>query len=56
MSTVRMNSSELMAPPVTRVIQTRSLIVGVVFSVIAIIGGFLQPEVFYRGYLTSYMA
>ncbi|HZQ67855.1 MAG TPA: hypothetical protein VFA68_04985 [Terriglobales bacterium] len=56
MSTVRMNSSELMAPPVTRVIQSRSLIVGAAFSVIAVIGGFLQPEVFYRGYLTSYMA
>lgn len=56
MSTVRLNTSELMAPPVTRVIQSRSLIVGLVFSVIAVIGGFLQPEVFYRGYLTSYMA
>ncbi len=26
------------------------------FSVIAVIGGFLQPQVFFRGYLTSYMA
>lgn len=56
MTTVRVNTSELMAPPVTRVIQSRSLIVGVVFSVIALIGGFLQPQVFFRGYLTSYMA
>jgi hypothetical protein len=56
MSTVRVNTSELMAPPVTRVIQSRSLMVGIIFSVIAVIGGFLQPQVFFRGYLTSYMA
>src|SRR5262249_48956072 len=33
----------------------RSLVIGAVFSVIAVIGAFLQPQVFFRGYLVSYM-
>jgi len=47
---------DLMAPPVTKTIQQRSLIIGAIFSVGVAIGAFLQPDVFIRGYLVSYMA
>jgi hypothetical protein len=56
MSTAQLYNSDMMAPPVTRTIQSRSLIVGIVFSVIAIIAGFLQPAQFFRGYLLAFMA
>jgi len=46
---------DLMAPPVAKTIGQRSLIIGLVFSVGTIIGAFLQPDVFIRGYLVSYM-
>jgi hypothetical protein len=45
-----------MAPPVVRTIQQRSLIIGVIFSVIAIAGAFVRPDEFYRGYLLAIMA
>jgi hypothetical protein len=45
-----------MAPPAAKVVGQRSLIVGVVFSVIAIAGAFLRPEQFFRGYLLAFMA
>ena len=47
---------DLTAPPVVRTIAVRSLIVGVVFSVIAVIGAFAHPDQFYRAYLLSFMA
>lgn len=56
MSTARSYNSDLMAPPVTRTIQSRSLIVGIVFSLVAIVGGFLRPDQFFRGYLLAFMA
>jgi hypothetical protein len=45
----------LTTPPVIKTIGRRSLVVGVVFSVLAIIGAFIQPQQFYRGYLLGFM-
>ena len=56
MSTRPLSAQEMMAPPVTRTIQSRSLIIGIVFSVGAIIGGVFQPGEFFRGYLLAFMA
>ena len=56
MSTAHMRNPDLMAPPVVQTIGRRSLMVGVVFSVIAAIGAYAQPTVFFRGYLLAFMA
>lgn len=56
MSATRAYNPETMAPPVVRTIQQRSLIIGVIFSVIAIAGAFVRPDEFYRGYLLAIMA
>ena len=54
MSTARVHI-DLTPPPVVKVMQRRSLIVGVIFSVLAAIGAFLQPQAFYRAYLIGFM-
>ena len=46
---------DLSPPPVVKTIERRSLIVGVVFGVIALILAFVQPEQFYRAYLLGFM-
>jgi hypothetical protein len=46
---------DLMAPPVVKSMQSRLLIVGGVASLIAIVGAFVQPAVFFRAYLISFM-
>ena len=46
---------DLSAPPVIKLIGRRSLILGVVASVIAIALAFANPAVFFRGYLVSFM-
>jgi len=46
---------DTMTPPVAKKIGDRSLIVGVVFGLIALLGAFLRPQEFFRGYLLSYM-
>jgi len=56
MTTPSLDRSATMAPPVTRIIQTRSLIVRIIVSAIAIAGGFLRPDEFFRGYLLAFMA
>ncbi|HXY03423.1 MAG TPA: hypothetical protein VEI49_07565, partial [Terriglobales bacterium] len=56
MSTRPLSAQEMMAPPVTRTIQLRSLIIGIVFSVGAIIAGVFRPSEFFRGYLLAFMA
>ena len=56
MSTVSMRPQDLMTPPVVKTIQQRSLIIGLVFSVIAALGAFLRPEEFFRAYLLAFMA
>jgi hypothetical protein len=54
MSTTHANL-DLSAPPVVKLIGRRSLMIGAVASVIAVIVGFSNPTVFMRGYLISYM-
>ena len=56
MSTASMQNLDLMAPPVVKTIQQRSLIVGLVFSVIAALGAWLRPDEFFRAYLLAFMA
>jgi hypothetical protein len=46
---------DLMPPPIVKTIARRSLVVGVVFGVVAIIGAFMRPEEFYRAYLLGFM-
>jgi hypothetical protein len=49
------NHLDLTPPPVVKTIARRSLIVGVVFGVVAVIGAFIRPEEFYRAYLLGFM-
>jgi hypothetical protein len=46
---------DLTTPPVAKTISQRSLIVGLVFGVIAVILAFIQPQQFYRAYLLGFM-
>src|SRR5246127_4755885 len=46
---------DLSAPPIVKRIGQRALIVGVVFSLGALVLAFRTPEEFYRGYLLGYM-
>jgi hypothetical protein len=46
---------DLTAPPVVRTIAQRSLIVGVVFGIVAVFLAFLRPDEFYRAYLLGFM-
>ncbi|MGD0466990.1 MAG: hypothetical protein ABSA54_01310 [Terriglobales bacterium] len=55
MSTVSVNSLDLLPPPVTRTIQHRSLVVGVVFGIISALFAFFVPDQFFRSYLLGYM-
>src|SRR5437879_9290000 len=50
------NHLDLTPPPVVKTIARRSLMVGVVFGVVALIGAFMRPEEFYRAYLLGFMA
>src|SRR5213594_4297331 len=56
MTAARLDNVDLMAPPIVKTIQQRSLMIGVIFTVISAIGAFLRPEEFFRGYLLGYMA
>jgi hypothetical protein len=55
MTAATANHLDLMPPPVVKTIARRSLIVGVVFGVVAVIGAFMRPEEFYRAYLLGFM-
>lgn len=55
MSTAPVKHLDLSPPPVVKTIERRSLIVGVVFGVIALILAFVRPEQFYRAYLLGFM-
>jgi len=46
---------DLTAPPVVKTIAQRSLIVGVVFGVVAVLLAFTRPDEFYRAYLLGFM-
>lgn len=54
MSTVNTRNINL-APPSLAGFQRKSLIVGVVAAIVAIIGAFISPDHFFRGYLMGYM-
>ena len=56
MSATHVNKTDLLAPPVTETIQHRSLVVGVLLGMAALIGAVLQPEKFFAAYLLGYMA
>src|SRR6202047_5131077 len=49
------NHLDLLPPQVVKTIARRSLVVGVVFGVVAIIGAFMRAEEFYRAYLLGFM-
>jgi hypothetical protein len=55
MSTAPAKQFDLTPPPVVKTIALRSLIVGVVFGVIAILLAFKNAEEFYRAYLLGFM-
>ncbi|HSZ62408.1 MAG TPA: hypothetical protein VK828_11455 [Terriglobales bacterium] len=52
---IKLNRSDLMAPPVAQLMQQRSLIIGVIGAIAAIAGAFLAPASFYSAYLTGFM-
>ena len=56
MSAAHTRGLDLAAPPVVKTIMGRSLVIGVIFSIAAVVGAFFQPDVFIRGYLLSFMA
>src|SRR5580698_8314117 len=56
MTAARVNQIDTMAPPVAKTIEGRSLVVGLIFAAIAIVGAFLRPDEFFRGYLLAFMA
>src|SRR5438270_4318357 len=55
MSAAPVKQLDLMPPPVVKAIAQRSLIVGIVFGIVAIILAFIRPDEFYRAYLLGYM-
>ncbi len=55
MSTTPAAQLDLTTPPIIKVIQRRSLIIGAVATVVALFLAFTNPTVFFRGYLLSYM-
>src|SRR5271170_4273262 len=55
MSAARANNLDLTAPPVVKTIQSRSLIIGVIFAVISLVLASLRPDEFFRAYLLGYM-
>jgi len=55
MSAAHANHLDLTSPPVVKTIAQRSLVIGIVFGVGAVILAFLRPDEFYRGYLLGFM-
>src|SRR5579864_7598382 len=55
MSAAPARQIDLTPPPVVKTIAQRSLIVGVVFGIIALILAFVRPQEFYRAYLLGFM-
>jgi hypothetical protein len=56
MSAAPANHAVAMAPPVAKTIQGRSVVIGLIFSAVAVAGAFFRPDEFFRGYLLAYMA
>lgn len=55
MSTAPRTQLDLTAPPAVKTIAQRSLIVGVVFGIVAVILALKSPDEFYRAYLLGFM-
>src|SRR5580658_5346042 len=55
MSAATATHLDLTAPPVAKTISQRSLVVGLVFGIIAVVLAFIQPQQFYRAYLLGFM-
>src|SRR5579863_355311 len=55
MSAATATHLDLTAPPVAKTISQRSLVVGLVFGVVAVVLAFSQPQQFYRAYLLGFM-
>ena len=55
MSAAHVPIPDLTPPPVVKVLARRSLFVGVVFSLLALIGAFAQPDKFFQAYLLGFM-
>jgi hypothetical protein len=55
MSAVPTPHLDLSPPPIVRKMSQRSLAVGIVFSIGAIVLAFIQPQEFFRGYLLGFM-
>jgi len=55
MSTARVNHLDLLTPPVVETAQTRALVVGAIFGIVAVIFGITSPDQFFRSYLLAYM-
>jgi hypothetical protein len=56
MSTAPTKQFDPTPPPVVKTIAQRSLIVGVVFGIVAVVLAFKNPDEFYRAYLLGFMA
>ena len=56
MSPASTHNLDLMAPPVVKTIQQRSLLVGLGFGVLAAVGAWARPDQFFRAYLIGFMA
>jgi len=55
MSAAAAHYLDLTPPPVVKTIAQRSLMVGVVFGIVAVILAFFRPEQFFRAYLLGFM-
>src|ERR1700675_6004 len=55
MSAAHAYNLDLTPPPAVRIIQKRSLVIGLVFAVISLVVAFLRPDEFFRAYLLGYM-
>src|SRR5450631_940989 len=47
---------DLSPPSVVKVIQRRSLVIGLIFAALAVLIGFMRPNEFFRAYLLAFMA
>jgi len=54
-ATMKLNTSDLMAPPVAQTIQTQSLFIGLIAGIASVAGAFFSPESFYSAYLSGFM-
>ncbi len=55
MSSTHGTQLDLTTPPIIKTIQTRSLFIGGIATVISLVVAFINPTVFFRGYLLNYM-